>query len=546
MPAAARLPPHASFTCKPHGVNDHISGAALTSTNRPNQMNDQPQAAYALREQRLQQLMENCQDQILGQIIGPFGLTPAMFADQDGGNVTTQRNAGQGIFANASEQLKRTDYDYAAARKKVKQDAVRNGTMNSQKFVDAYTGKTETTMRTGSDGKRRMNAEADHFYAVKDLHREGGWMLDKNQRSVLASTEENLHLTTMQTNRSKGAKAPDAFFTQEEGFSDARIAPLRDKARAALEKTLPDTLDRAAYHGKALIKEGGTEAGKNAVRQALGILLHEFVTGSIAEVAQLLRDKHSQRSFIDQLIDSLKRVMGRVASKAGAALDAALHGSLQGLATTLLTFVINHFITTAAKIVSLIRTSIQSLWQAIRLLASTPQSMSATEKARAVTKIIAGIVSAGLGLMLEESVKGILSGFPLLAPIAGMLSAAVTAIISGLCGAVIIYGIDRLYDWSSSTGTELLVAQENLGAAQTAVAARLESLISLQFETSRLYAVCAAENQQIELSLAVGASQMEAAAGTAAASVKANAATIAAVQAQRDRQQRLAAALRAL
>lgn len=37
-----------------------------------------------LREERLQKLFADCQQQVLGQIIGPFGLSMAMFEDKNG------------------------------------------------------------------------------------------------------------------------------------------------------------------------------------------------------------------------------------------------------------------------------------------------------------------------------------------------------------------------------------------------------------------------------------------------------------------------------
>ncbi|WP_270285457.1 hypothetical protein [Enterobacter kobei] len=45
-----------------------------------------------LKQQRLQKLFHDCQQQVLSQIIGPFGLSTAMFEDRNGGNVTTMHN----------------------------------------------------------------------------------------------------------------------------------------------------------------------------------------------------------------------------------------------------------------------------------------------------------------------------------------------------------------------------------------------------------------------------------------------------------------------
>jgi len=239
-------------------------------------------------------------------------------------------------------------------------------------------------------------------------------------------------------------------------------------------------------------------------------------------------------------------VMHRVATKAQAALDAALQGGVQGLVSNLLTFLINNFITTSAKIVSLIRESMHSLWQAIKLMVNPPDDMSAFEKARAVSKIIAGVLTTGLGMLMEESVNGFVMSIPILAPIADLLSTALTAIMTGIGSALIIYGIDRLFDWLDSKGTELLSAQEATAEAQITVITRLQATLSLQFECSRLYAVCAAEYQQMEDSFKNVAFQVEAASVNAAVSLSARDTMIDTIESQLDRKKRFAEMLRSL
>jgi hypothetical protein len=490
--------------------------------------------------------MENCQQEILRQIIGPFGLTPAMFADKDGGNVTTQHNAEKGTFAKESEEFDRTDYDYDAAKRKKMCESVQKGSMNSQEFEDQYTGKKEPTRRTNCDGKQVMNAELDHTIPLKDIHGQGGWMKDKDGRTKISSTEENLYYTTHQTNRSKAAKAPEEALSEEKGFDKERIDPIVNKAKKAIEKELPSTSDRLKYHGKELAKEGAKEAGKNALRQALGILLHEFVNGSFVEIKILLKECSSEENLIDRLVVSLKRVINRVVKKLKAALDAALQGGVQGFISNLLTFLINNLITTSKKITTIIRESMQSLWKAIKMIVNPPEGMSALEITREVTKIIAAIVTTGLGMLMEESVKGFIMSIPVLAPIADVLATALTAIMTGIAGALIMYGIDRLFDWLSSTGTELLAAQETNTEAQTIVVGRLQTWLNLQYENSRLYEVCIAEYQQIQQSFSVISYQMETTTVEATASIRARCSTIETLETQLDRKKRLEEELKSL
>lgn len=499
-----------------------------------------------LRDERLQELMESCQQEVLRQIIGPFGLTPAMFDDKDGGNVTTQHNAEQGIFAKESEEFVRSDYDYAAAKRKKMRESVGNGSMNSQEFVDQYTGEKEPTRRTNSEGKQVMNAELDHTIPVKEIHGQGGWMKNKEGRTKLSSTEENLSYTTHQTNRSKSDKSPDEALSEAKGFDKVLIDPIVDKAKEAIEKELPRASERLKYHGKELVKEGAKEAGKNAMSQALGILLHEFVNGSFIEIKTQLTERNSDENLIDRLVASLKRVMNRVIKKLKSALDTAIQGGVQGFISNLLTFLINNLITTSKKIVSIIRESMHSLWHAIKLMANPPEGMSALEITREVTKIIVAVVATGFGMLLEESVKGFIMTIPVLAPIADVLATALTAIMTGIAGALIVYGIDRLFDWLSSTGTELLTAQEANADAQMLVVGRLQTWLSLQYENSRLYEVCVAEYQLMQEKLTVILFQMETATVDACESIRARSSVIETIEAQVDRKKCLEDVLKSL
>lgn len=519
----------------------------MNQTSSTQQHGSKPLRASLLREERLQQLMKSSQQEVLKQIIGPFGLTPTMFDDKDGGNVTTQHNAEQDIFAKDFEEFDRSkDYAYSVAKKKKKNDAVHNGNMNSQEFVDAYTGHKEPSRRKNNEGNDVANFELDHLIPVKNIHRQGGWMEDKEGRNELSSLEDNLHYTTHKTNRSKSAKAPEDALSEENGFDKNRIKPLIEKAQVAIDEKLPTNSDRLKYHGKELLSTGAAEAGKNALRQAFGVLLHEFVNGSFFEIKVLLKDKYDEQNLIDRLIESLKRVMQRVINKWKAALEALLQGGVQGFISNVLTFLINNLITTAKKFVTVIREGMQGLWQAIKLMLNPPKDMPAMEIARQVTKIIAGVVTTGLGISLEESVKGFITSIPVLLPIADVLSTALTAIITGVVGALVIYGLDRIFDWLSSTGTELLQAYEANIEAQAGVVVRMQEWLELQFHNSHQYEVCVVEYQRIHESYSVASFRLETAKLDADASISSNSSTIETFAAQLERKKRLADLLRSI
>ncbi|MGB4117662.1 MAG: hypothetical protein WBK51_14070 [Polaromonas sp.] len=503
--------------------------------------------ASALKEQRLQQLMESCGQEVLKQIVGPFGLTPAMFEDKDGGNVTTQRNAEQGVYAKDSEKLdRRKDYDYSLAKSKKKSDAVRDGNMNSQEFVDSYTDKLESTKRLDKNGKLVMNAELDHTVPIAEIHAEGGWMKDKLGRDELSSIEENLNYTTYKANRRKGAKAPEDALSSENGFDKNLVEPLTEKARVAIDEKLPTTSERIKYHGGELLTTGAEQAGLNALRQAFGVLLHEFANGSFVEIKVLLVNKDDDQNLIDQLIESLKRVMHRVVNKLKSALDALVQGGAQGFISNVLTFLINNLITTAKKFVTIVREGMQGLWQAIKLMLNPPEGMPGIEVARQAMKIIATVVTTGLGLMLEESVKGFILTIPLLLPIADILSAALTAIITGVVSALVVYGLDTLFDWLSSSDTESLQAYEENANLQMNIVVQMQEWLELQFNQSRQYEVCELEYQQINKSYSTADARLTAASRSAGESSTNRNAVIDSFTTQLERQKLLSAALGSL
>lgn len=371
-------------------------------------------------------------------------------------------------------------------------------------------------------------------------------MKDKDGRDKLSSIDENLNYTTHQANRSKSAKSPEDALSEEKGYDQTRIKPIVEKAREAIDKELPSTSDRLKYHSEELAKEGGAEAATNALRQALGVLLHEFVNGSFVELKLLLKDRDSAESFIDRLIVSLKRVTERVIENGRQVLDAVVHGGVQGFASNLLTFMINNLVTTSKKVVSMIRESMRSLWRAIKLIINPPENITPLELMREVSKIIAGVVTMGVGMLMEESVKGFIMSIPLLAPLAEGLAAALTAIMTGISGALVIYGIDRLFDWLGSKGTELLGAQEAHLDAQAAIVERLQAQLASQFESSRLFDDCAAENRRIQGLYANSAFHMEGANIEAGHSVFARAAVIEKLESNMELAKRFQAALKSI
>lgn len=524
----------------------------MIDTQQARQPHNKPKRDSALRDERLHQLMESCQQEVLRQIIGPFGLTPAMFDDKDGGNVATIHNASQSVFP---DELHEENYAIAEDKytQKVRQHHWDNKKArgeihekNNQALDSGQEVLSAATLRPMTKGE----INGDHTVSLKEAHDDKSLHLrfTEEERKKILNNEKNMAFIEESLNKSKGKKSWDECLNDPEFLVKNNITPEDVKRIKKIDNESRSHIQTEKNKRLAgeLLSSGAKDAAKNALRQALGVVLHEFVNGSFSEIKTLVKDLHSQKNLIDRLIESLKRVMNRVINKLKAALEAALQGGVQGFISNLLMFLINNLITTSKKIVTIIRESMQSLWKAIKLMVNPPEGLSSMEVTREVTKIIAAVVTTGLGMLMEESVKGFIMSIPVLTPIADMLAIALTAIMTGIAGALIVYGIDQLFDWLSSTGAELLVAQEEHAEAQTIVVDRLETWLSLQFENSRLYEVCNAEYKQIEQRFSVISFQMETATIEAAASISSRNLMIETVETHLERKKRLEAALNSI
>jgi hypothetical protein len=517
----------------------------------PNQQHPPRPRESALRDARLQQLIDSCQQEVLRQLIGPFGLNTAMFDDKNGGNVATVHNAEQSIFPDQQHEgnyaLAKDPYSQEMRQKHLDDKGARGDThAKNNAALDA--GKEVLSAVTN----RPMNKgeiNGDHTISLKEAHGDKALHLrfSEEERKKMLNDPRNMAFIEESINKSKGERTweqclADPEFVAKHKLSSEDIKRIKENDRQARRFLSTEKNKRLAGE---LLETGAKEAGRNALRQAMGVLLQEFVNSSFVELKTLISER-TQDNLIDRLIQSLQRVLKRVIDKLGAALQSAVQGGIQGFASNLLTFLINNLITTSKKVVSIIRESMQKLWEAIKLIASPPADMPSMEIARQVTKIIAAVVTTGLGMMMEESVKGFIMSVPVLVPIGEILAAGVTAIITGVTGALVVYGIDRLFDWFSSTGTELLTLQEANAEAQSTIALRLETLIGSQYENSKLYAQCAADYEKIQAIAANISFKLECASIEADGSIQARNAVIDAFDAQLDRRARLANALNSI
>lgn len=497
--------------------NDPFKPQALTPQRQATfpTLAEPPKRRAQLREARLEQLMDSCQQEILRQIIGPFGLTPAMFQDQDGGSVTTTHNFKKGVTATEEDKKK-----HEAWQATLEQGVDRNlidADLKIKRKQEFQKKPVITSAYTGNELSKDGQTHFDHVVAVDryEKNAEANLFQSADRRREILNSDQNLVAAEASINMSMGKKdknewansqrKKDPGKTNSESFGVNKEL-LQETVKTAETHVQREQLkDQFKKQGGELASTGLSAAKTQALRQAFGVLLHEFVQHSFVEVNRLVRSPLSQENFLDELIVSLKKISNRVAAKARHALEALISGGVQGFVSNLLTFLINNFVTTAAKVVTMIREGMSSLWRAIKLLLNPPEHMSAMDLAREVTKIVVSSITAAVGMLMEESIKAFIVSIPVLAPIGDVLAPGLTAIATGLLTSLLVYGIDRLFDALQSKGTELLEAMEANAQAQVEVIGRLAGLIEQQVVTSKLYAASAAEYRlmQKEMGLTV-------------------------------------------
>lgn len=449
----------------------------MTSKNEPD-----------FKKKRLEQLFEECQQQVIGNIIGPFGLSTAMFTDKDGGNVTTLHNferdddryvvtaSDKALYAHSKSDYDRSQYELDQDKwDEKRQRFIQDG-------VDGYTGGS-----IEADGKiehkgMRVGAELDHVTSVSEVHRTAknhlalgkvasDGSVDVSKITEMVNHDANLVMTHKPGNASKSdhdltewayKKRPDGKSNMEHhGLDEARVRNKDEQSKQHIDGTVNAALLKK--QATELLATGGNQAMQMGLRQSMGLLLTELVNGLFNEIKQLIKyGVEAGKSLIEDVIARLKRVAQRVSSRFKDAMKAFFEGGLSGFISNLLTFLINNLISTAKKFVRMIREGLIGLYKGLKMIFFPPENMTHSEALQAGLKILSATVMVAAGILLEESLAVFLSTFPILQPIASMLTAVLIGIVTGVLTALLAYQIDMFFHGMSEEKFDQLMVNERL------------------------------------------------------------------------------------
>ena len=450
-----------------------------------------PGAAHALLDelaaafdgQRFGSMIDELQATVLQTVAGSFGLGKLVSAlDRDGGNVDTVHNARQGVYASDVERERyenRDPYDKDAVHKHKnykEANAAMGQSRDAGTLHDTYTGE-RITQADQQDRQRRANL--DHVVAARNVHDDAGRVLAGLDTADLANVAENQAPTRQTVNTKK--KAHDAeqligILEREAPRRKARLEELdknrenwtvkerkeyerlsaqdkidpqklRDKEKEA-QDAITDEVNKTYYTSGKFVRAtafaGVAEGAKAGIQQALGVVVVEFLAGAIAEIRDLYQQGMEKDSLIAEARVRLERVGSRVEAVWRDALIGLRDGFVAGLLASLATTLINAFVTTAARVVRMIREGFMSLLRAVKLLVARPDGMTMREALHEASKILVGALGLIGGIALEEVVSKQLALVPGVGLVADAAGAAIAGSIAAIVTSFAVYLLDKM------------------------------------------------------------------------------------------------------
>ncbi|EMA4529216.1 TPA: hypothetical protein ACQGUY_005792 [Pseudomonas aeruginosa] len=443
-----------------------------------------------LREERLQKLFADCQQQVLGQIIGPFGLSMAMFEDKNGGNVTTLHN-----FSRDDDTYVATESDkvlHAHSKKEYDEEVRALYEVDTKEKASTAGGKTWKEKRderiakgrdeyTGADVSADgtttvksgdvVSVELDHVVSIGETHATpknhlalgkvvvdpatGEQVVDTTRIREMVNHDDNLALTNKPANASKKAqdlkewaekeRADGTTNAEEYGLNEELVDNAHTKAKAHAERTADTALLKKQT--TELLQTGAKQAALMGLRQSLGLLLTELVNGLFNEFKVLIKaGVEAGKTLFEEIKERLQRVIASVVKKIPAAASQAFQGGVSGFMSNLITFLINNFLSTAKRFVTIIREGLLGLVKAFKMIMFPPKGMTSSEALQEGLKALTAVVVTSVGFLLQESVATFLKTLPFLIPVADAVSGVLIGIMTGLLSAFLAYQLDNLFE----------------------------------------------------------------------------------------------------
>lgn len=388
---------------------------------------------------------------IIKAVLDAFGLS--YFADRAGGNVTTLYNFKKGItaardvqrykeYVSKQDKYDRSPYDRV-------QKSHRDPIIKSDKPIESgYTGKD-----IPHDGR----SELEHIVSAAEIEKsaENNLFMSQEERVELAYNEENLTMIEKEINHSKQDMPLDEWLNKKRknnpgkgqteaeyfGIDIDKAKALDEKARNAIKKEQRKAAVKK--QGKEILQSGLHEGFKIGIREVLGIVLVEFADASIRCIQNMVKmykkGIYKKKQVLTEIKTALLKTKENVIKKYDEMLSRFKSSVLSGFLSTILTFIINNFITTAKRVVIIIRETVYSLVRAGKIMVGD-EYHTHEEKVNAATDLILKSLTVCLTTLIALSIQEALTGVPY----GDCFSQAVASIVVGLTVAMVTYYFESI------------------------------------------------------------------------------------------------------
>lgn len=384
-------------------------------------------------------------------VFDAFGIN--YFADRAGGNVTTLYNFKKGITAARDEKAykeyieKQKHYDRSPYNKV--QSKYRKLTIGEKdKIYSGYTGKEIPIDDT---------SELEHIVSIAEVEKspEYNLFMTQEERVKLVFSEENLTMLEGNINGNK-KMAPllewlDKIRLEEpgKGMTNAEFFGIdKDQAKALdnkARKMMKEKLKKAKFkkQGKEVLETGFEVGLKLGKRELFGIIFAEFADAALRCVQRIMirykRGIFKKKQLVGEFKTALLETADNLLKKYKEIIKNVLTSVGSGFLSNFLTFIINCFVTTWEKAVTLIREGVYTLIHAVKILRSDEYETK-TERINAVTNLILNTITIYISSLIALSIQNQLVGVPF----SDSFSQAIAAIVVGLTATMIMYYFESI------------------------------------------------------------------------------------------------------
>ena len=397
---------------------------------------------------KMTKIVDACFQTAIYNLTNSLGLSKILFSDKEGGNVTTLHNAKNNVFANEEDKNRFTKYDrtpYESEFSKKRRALLQK----RSSIIDEYTGKELT-----KDGRMHL----DHVIPVKEIHEEGKLFIQKDKMQKFVNSDVNLKPTNASLNMSKKDCKVTDWMDKEargnKGCSNAKKYKVNKKLALSVDNAARNewnhllSRSKIEKYSKEITYTGVGEGYKLGLQQAIGLILSELLISVVEEVKDIFSNGFKTGQKEESILSVCKKRIGRVAKRIKNRWKdvcvAFRDGFISGFISNLVTFIINTIMTTAKRMVRIIREGIYSFYKAIKMLLFPPEGLTLGEAAHEAIKILGAGVFVAIGISIEEFIEKSIMTSGLLAPFATILSSVLNGIMTGIGTALLTYFIDKI------------------------------------------------------------------------------------------------------